>query len=117
MNVQKIFYWIATLLLAVLLFTSVYGYVIHNEAKQQDFVSMNYPGYLVNFLAAAKSLGIIAILANIKQLREWAYAGLFYIFVLAFVTHIQLGDNEYGGAVAAMALLFVSYFLGKKVRK
>jgi len=68
-------------------------------------------------LIIGKVLGIIALLVPVKGvLKEWAYAGLFYNFILAFLVHYAANDGEGGGAVIALVLLIISYFLGKQVR-
>ena len=46
-------------------------------------------------------------------LREWAYAGLFFDFVLAFLAHWNISDGEFAPSLVAMALLGLSYFFGK----
>ena len=40
----------------------------------------------------------------------------FMYFILAFLVHYAANDGEGGGAVIALVLLIISYFLGKQVR-
>jgi hypothetical protein len=61
-------------------------------------------------------LGVIAILSKqSKTLKEWAYAGFFFDFLLALSAHLNVGDGEFIPATVAIILLFVSYFLDKKL--
>jgi len=61
-------------------------------------------------------LGIAAILTKKSNiLKEWAYAGFFFDFLLAFFAHIAVGDGEFGGAIIATILLFVSYIYDRKI--
>lgn len=49
-----------------------------------------------------------------KTLKEWAYAGFFFDFVLAFFAHFMVNDGEFGGALIAILLVSVSYISWKK---
>ncbi|GAA4276031.1 DoxX family protein [Aquimarina mytili] len=114
---MKIIYWIATGLLTLLMLFSAGMYLTKHEEILQTFASFNYPGYIVYPLAILKLSGITVILLNKwKKLKEWAYAGFFFNFVLAFFAHQQAGDGEWAGALVALVLLLTSYFVGKKVR-
>ncbi|MCM5662216.1 DoxX family protein [Galbibacter mesophilus] len=117
MKTKRIFYWITTGLLCVFLAFAIFNYLTKFDALQGYLESLNYPSYLLYILIIAKALGIIALLAPIKGVvKEWAYAGLFFNFLFAFIAHYMAGDGEGGGAVIAMVLLMASYFLGKQVR-
>ncbi|GAA4273372.1 DoxX family protein [Aquimarina gracilis] len=114
---MKIAYWIATGLLSALMLFSASMYFFNHEEIVKTFTSFNYPSYVIYPLAILKLLGITVILLNKwKLLKEWAYAGFFFNFVMAFFAHQQAGDGEWGGALVALVLLLASYFLGKKVR-
>ena len=116
MKAQRIAYWVTLSLLTALLLFSVSNYFFRNEMIRQFFTNFGYPTYLVYPLAVAKLLGLVALWANLKTLKEWAYAGFFFNFVLAFFAHQQIGDGDQGGAIVALVLLLATYFLGKKVR-
>lgn len=80
------------------------------------FESFNYPTYIVIPLAILKVLGVIMILWRKSDwLTDWAYAGFFFDLVLATAAHQDAG-HSIGLSVIAIPVLFVSYFLGKKVR-
>ncbi|WP_075342777.1 DoxX family protein [Tenacibaculum agarivorans] len=116
MDKNKIIYYISTGLLTALMLMSVSMYVFKNAAIQKAFESFGYPTYIIYPLAVAKVLGLIAIwFINTKSLKEWAYAGFFFDFVLAFFAHYMISDGEHIGSVVALVLLFVSYFSRKKV--
>ena len=93
-------------------------YVFNNEMISELFVSFGYPTYIIYPLAAAKILGLYAIWnPNFKALNEWAYAGFFFDFVLAFFAHYMVSDGEHFGSVIAMVLLIVSYIFNKRNTK
>lgn len=117
MNLQKIIYWIATVLLCALLLYSAYNYLTETATFTGYYESFNYPTYLVIPMAIAKILAAIMILwRGSKWLTEWAYAGLFFDFVLAFFAHYLAGETESTLPLVAIVLLLISYFFGKVVR-
>jgi hypothetical protein len=90
-------------------------YIFNNTAINEAFINLGYPTYIIYPLAIAKIIGLIAILTNkSKAIKEWAYAGFFFDFVLAAAAHISVNDGEEAGAFVALVLLIVSYFFGRK---
>ena len=115
MKRDKIIYYVATGLLTVMMLMSAGMYVFKNEMISEMFVSFGYPTYIIYPLAVAKVLGLFAIWnPNFKALKEWAYAGFFFDFVLAFFAHYMIGDGEQTGAIIAMILLLASYIFNKR---
>lgn len=77
---------------------------------------LGYPAHIAYILPITKILGVIAILSNYsKTLKEWAYAGFFFDFVLAILAHYFSGFESPIPAIVALVLSLASYFLGKKV--
>jgi len=113
---NKIIYWIATGLMSALMLMSASMYIFNYEMVSQTFVNLGFPVYIIYPLAIAKLLGVIAILSNkSKFLKEWAYAGFFFDFVLALSAHWVVNDGEFVPAFVAILLLIVSYRYEKKV--
>ena len=118
MKTTKIGYWITTGLLSALLIMSSGMYLFQNEMIQQAYQSLGYPSYLIYPLVVAKLSAVAVLLTQKKSLiKEWAYAGLFFEFILAFFAHVMVNDGEHMGAVMAMLLLILSYIFGKKLFK
>jgi DoxX-like family len=116
MKAKKIIYWIATGLLCLMMLGSAGMYIFNHQAVLEIFKTLGFPAYIVYPLAVAKILGVIAILSKqSKTLKEWAYAGFFFDFLLAASAHVNLGDGEFIPSVVALVLLLVSYFFDKKV--
>lgn len=112
----KIIYWVSTGLLTAMMLMSAGMYIFTNAEISAVFETLGFPSYIVIPLAIAKILGIATIWVNkFKSLKEWAYAGFFFDFVIAFFAHFMVGDGECGGAAMAMVLLLVSYFSWKKM--
>ena len=117
MPLQKILYWITTVLLTAIMLFSVYNYFFNHEIIKGFFEGYNYPTYLVYPLAIAKLLGLLAIWGSFSSfLKEWAYAGFFFNTLLAFVAHINANDGGYLFALIACICVLISYFTGKQVR-
>ncbi|WP_299064785.1 DoxX family protein [uncultured Polaribacter sp.] len=117
MKTKKIVYYISTGLLTLLMLFSVSMYLFNNTEITKAFTSFGFPTYLIYPLATAKILGLVAIwFINNTSLKEWAYAGFFFNFILAFFAHYMISDGEQMGALVAIILLLVSYFYSKKIK-
>ena len=54
---------------------------------------LGYPLYFMQILGVAQLLGIAAILTSVSPtLKEWAYAGIFFNMMGAFVSHVAHED-------------------------
>jgi len=116
LNKEKIIYYTSTGLLTVMMLMSAGMYIFNHDMMAETFTKLGYPSYIIYPLAIAKILGLIAIWSNIsKTLKEWAYAGFFFDFILALSAHINAGDGEYMPAIIALVLLLTSYFYSTKI--
>lgn len=75
--------------------------------------ALHYPDYFAYALVIAKILGVIAITypKTPAMLKEWAYAGLSFTLIFAFISHACV-DKNIGYMVmplAFLAILIVSY--------
>ncbi len=115
MKTTKIIYYVGTILMSLLMLFSAGMYIFNNAEVTKIFGSLGYPTYIIYPLAVAKILGLIAIWSNFsKTLKEWAYAGFFFDFVLALSAHLNVGDGDWAGAVIALILWTVSYVFWKR---
>lgn len=109
MKTKKILYWITTIWLSVAMLTSAIFALIKPEEVLELYLTLGYPTYLINFISLAKILGVITLLLNpYKKLVEWAYAGFFFDFLLAFLAHYQINDGEQWWVLIPFALLLES---------
>jgi len=115
MKTTRIIYLISTGLLSLLMLMSAGMYFFNTAEVQQTFSNLGYPTYIIIPLAIAKLLGVAAIwLSKSQSLKEWAYAGFFFDFILAFSAHIAANDGQFAIAAVALVLLFTSYFSARK---
>ena len=116
MKRDKIIYYITTGLLTIMMLMSAGMYFFNHEAVAKMFTGFGYPTYIIYPYGIIKVLGLLSIwFLKDTFLKEWAYAGFFFAFILAFFAHIMIGDGEQMGAVIAMVLLIASYVFSKKV--
>lgn len=94
---KKIAYWIATLWLSLGMVATGAGQLLKAKSGQGGVDSLNhlgYPLYLLTILGIWKILGVVAVLMpKFPVLKEWAYAGFFFIMSGAMASHIAVGDS------------------------
>ncbi len=89
----KIIYWIFTLWMALGMVSTAIVQLLKNKDELANFTNLGYPAYLMTIIGVWKLLGVIAILIP-KQLllKEWAYAGFFFVMSGAVISHLIVGD-------------------------
>ena len=56
-------------------------------------VHLGYPLYLLTIMGVAKVLAVAALLApGWPRLKEWAYAGIVFVYLGAACSHFAVGD-------------------------
>lgn len=120
---NKIIYWISTLWLALGMVST--GLVQILGAKEgtggaDSLAHLGFPAYLLPLLGVAKILGVIAILVpRFPRVKEWAYAGFFFIMAGAMFSHVAAGDavTEILPALLLVALTAISWYFRPADRK
>ena len=117
MKTKRIFYWSATILLSAMMLVSGTSYLFKTAHVAKEFTALGFPFYIIVPLGIAKAIATLVLLNNQhKKLVEWAYAGLFFDFILALSAHLMIGDGEYALAIIAILLLSISYHYKDQVR-
>jgi DoxX-like protein len=84
--VRKIVYWGSTAIVALALLASV-SYLTGSEQVVSGFAKAGYPQYLRIILGIAKPVAaIVLLLPGFSLLKEWAYAGVTFALVMAFIS-------------------------------
>lgn len=116
----KIIYWIFTLWMALGMVSTAIVQLMKNKDELANFTNLGYPAYLMTIIGVWKLLGIIAILIP-KQLllKEWAYAGFFFVMSGAVISHLIVGDTagRTFPAVLLLALVIISWYFRPADRK
>jgi len=90
---KLIAYWIITVILSFCIFSGGLAQAMQVKGVIQGFKPLGYPTYFISLIGVWKVLGIIAILIpNFKLLKEWAYAGIFFVMSGAVISHIASND-------------------------
>jgi uncharacterized membrane protein YphA (DoxX/SURF4 family) len=81
---------------------------------------LGYPVYLLTILGIWKILGVIAILIpKFPLLKEWTYAGFFFVMTGAIFSHFAVNDpvKEILPACLLLILTIVSWYFRPADRK
>ena len=81
---------------------------------------LGYPAYLLTLLGIWKVFGVIAVLIpKFPLLKEWAYAGFFFVISGAIFSHIASADpiNTIFPALLLLILTFISWYFRPPDRK
>lgn len=120
MKKNKVIFWVATAIivlwegvmpLGTLLFTPEYITV--------GTKPLGYPDYFAYTLIICKVLGVFAIAypKTPSKLKEWAYAGLTFNLIFAFISHACV-DKNIGYMLmplVVLGILAVSYIYNNKI--
>jgi hypothetical protein len=117
---NKIIYWIATAWLALGMVSTGIVQLLKVPEEVDMFKRLGYPSYLLTILGIWKLLGVVAVLApKFPIVKEWAYAGFFFIMSGAILSHLANGDQaiEFFGPTLLLALTGLSWYFRPMERK
>jgi uncharacterized membrane protein YphA (DoxX/SURF4 family) len=113
---NKIIYWIATSWLALGMVSTGVVQLLKTKDGQGgvDMIThLGYPVYLLTILGAWKILGVIAVLIpKFPLLKEWAYAGFFFVMTGAIFSHLAMNDSvkEMLPGLLLLILVIISWY-------
>jgi len=121
---KKIIYWIATIWLSLGMLSTGAVQLLKMKGDSPGSVDsmthLGYPVYFVTLLGIAKILGVVALLIpKYPLLKEWAYAGFFFMMSGAIFTHIAAGNplGEIFPSLLLLILTVVSWYFRPSDRK
>ena len=124
---NKIIYWISTIWLALGMTATGIQQLFHMKVEEAlappgvfGITQLGYPVYLLTILGVWKILGVIALLIpKFPLLKEWAYAGFFFLLTGAIFSHIATGHSisELFPSALLLVLLVVSWYFRPEQRK
>lgn len=120
MKKNKIIFWVATII--IVLWEGVMplsSLLISPEYATLGTKPLGYPDYFAYALIVCKALGTLAISVpkTPSKLKEWAYAGLTFNLIFAFISHACV-DQNIGFMLlplVVLGILAVSYVYNQKV--
>jgi hypothetical protein len=108
--VRKIAYWASTIIAAAMLGLAL-SYLTGSPQVVAGFNHLGYPQHLRIVLGVAKpAAAVVLLLPGLRLLKEWAYAGAAFAWLMAFVAHWRAGDGiESMMPLVLLIFLIVSY--------
>jgi hypothetical protein len=112
-------YWLTT---GVVVFCMTGGIfeLLRFETTIDGITRLGYPAYIIPALGLGKVLAILAILwPGLPRLKEWAYAGIFFNMMGAFVSHVAHEDPAWSIVVTLViaGITLTSWALRPRSRK
>lgn len=120
MKRNKIIYWIATVWLSLGMISSAIVQLLRIPEGVEAITKLGFPTYLMTILGIWKVFGVIAILApRYPLVKEWAYAGFFFVTTGAMVSHIVMRESfgDTFPSILLLALTVVSWYFRPESRK
>lgn len=117
---DKIIYWVATIWLSLGMISTGIVQLIQMEEEVQKMNTLGYPSYFLTIIGVWKILGVIAVLVpKFPLVKEWAYAGFFFLMSGAIFTHLAVADEavEYFSPALLLVLTVVSWYFRPADRK
>ena len=117
---NKIIYWISTIWLALGMVSTGIVQLMKSKEDVAMMIRLGYPIYFLMIIGVWKMLGVIAVLIpKFPLLKEWAYAGFFFLMSGAVISHLVVGDaaKELFGPMLLIVLTMVSWYFRLSDRK
>ena len=121
---NKIIYSIATIWLSLGMLSTATVQILKlkgdGPGSLDSMTHLGYPPYFVTILGISKILGVVALLVpKFLLLKEWAYAGFFFMMSGAIFTHIAAGNSisEIFPSLLLLILTVVSWYFRPADRK
>jgi uncharacterized membrane protein YphA (DoxX/SURF4 family) len=120
MKKNKIIFWVATAI--IILWEGIMP--LSTIFFSPEYVTvgtrpLGYPDYFAYALIICKALGALAIALpqTPGRLKEWAYAGLTFSLIFAFISHACVDKNIMYMLlpIIVLAILMVSYVFNRKL--
>src|ERR1700704_5087919 len=96
MKKNKIIFWTATIIIALMeAVMPVATWIFAPQYMTFGTKALGYPDYFAYSLVVAKVFGVIAITytKTPNTIKEWAYAGLSFTLIFAFISHAFVDKN------------------------
>lgn len=116
-------YWVTTIWLALGMTATGIGQLFKIKSGQgaaDAITHLGYPIYLLTLLGIWKMLGVIVVLIpKFPLLKEWAYAGFFFVMSGAIFSHLASGDSvvKILPALLLLILTLLSWYFRPADRK
>lgn len=117
---NKIIYWTATIFLSIGMLAGGIQQMLQIGGYNEIVTKLGYPLYLLSIIGTWKILGVIAILIlKYPLLKEWAYAGFFFVMTGAAISHLAVGQPfvEATPSLILLVAIILSWYFRPTDRK
>ncbi|HUB62549.1 MAG TPA: DoxX family protein [Puia sp.] len=117
---NRIIYWIVTIWLAAGMLAGGVQQLLQIGGYVGIIGHLGYPKYFMSIIGVWKILGVIAILVpRFRLLKEWAYAGFFFVMSGAVISHLVMRDTiaEILPSLSLLILTALSWYFRPAGRK
>jgi uncharacterized membrane protein YphA (DoxX/SURF4 family) len=116
---RPIVYWVATGIIVLETAAGSEWDLVRNGVVRDVFAHLGYPLYLLTILGIWKlPAAIVLVIPRFGRVKEWAYAGLFFVYTGASASHFIRGDrSEPWGPLLFALLTVMSWALRPESRK
>ncbi len=117
---NKIIYWVATIFLSFGMLAGGIQQMLQIGGYNEIITRLGYPLYMLSIIGTWKILGVIAILVPKRPLlKEWAYAGFFFVMTGAAISHIVMKEPfvEVLPSLTLLIAIVVSWYFRPTNRK
>lgn len=105
---NKIIYWVVTIFLSIGMLAGGIQQMLQIGGYSEIVTNLGYPLYLLSIIGTWKILGVIIILIpKFPLIKEWAYAGFFFVMSGATISHFVVGQ-AFSEAIPSLILLTVT---------
>lgn len=117
---MTLLYWVVSLPVIAETAAGIQWDFARNDYVVEVLTRIGFPLYFATILGVAKVLALIALLVpRFPRLKEWAYAGLFFVYAGAGACHTAIGDTPQavGTPLVLAAITLVSWALRPASRR
>jgi len=108
---RTITYWVSTAIAALMLLGAL-TYLSGSKEVVSGFAKVGYPQHLRIVLGILKpAAAIVLLVPGVARMKEWAYAGVTFAWVMAFIANYAAGEAPQTWILPPilLAILAVSY--------
>ncbi|HWK99414.1 MAG TPA: DoxX family protein [Parapedobacter sp.] len=117
---NKIIYWVATLFLSVGMLAGGTQQMFQIGGYNEIVTRLGYPLYMLSIIGVWKILGVVVLLLpRFPLVKEWAYAGFFFVMTGAAISHIVMKEPfvEVVPSLTLLTAIIVSWYFRPTSRK
>ena len=110
---KKAIYWIFTLWAGLGLTATAIQQVFKTSGDINFITHLGYPHYSLVLIGIWKLLAVPALIVpGFTRVKEWTYAGLFFLMTGAIFSHLAMGDGfkDLFPSLLLSAIIFVSWY-------